>query len=100
MTASARTAEGESLVIPPGQIYATVEQVAHRFNVSVNWVKRRKALLGATPISDSANSKLRYHVPTADAFMRGRALEPAEPTRRRSRSSRGRLAANGLVQFV
>lgn len=91
--------EVEDLTIPAGQIYATAEQLAHRFNVGVNWVKRRKSRLGATPISDSANSKLRYHVPTADAYMRSRMLEPAEIKVRRS-STRGKRTGDGRIQFV
>jgi hypothetical protein len=58
--------------IPDGAQYATSEQLAARFQVSVQWVESRAANLGATPISDSANSKLRYHLATADAYMHAR----------------------------
>jgi hypothetical protein len=74
--------------------------LAHRFNVGVTWVKRRRQQLGATPISDSANSKLRYHVPTADAYMRGRMLEPAEVKARRARPKRHRTSGGGRIEFV
>lgn len=75
----------ESLEIQPGQIYARAEQLAHRFGVTVKLIRARKGHLGATPISDSANSKLRYHVPTADAYMDARKPEPTMKTRRSPR---------------
>jgi hypothetical protein len=62
--------------IPDGAKYATSEQLAARYQLSVQWVEARAANLGATPISDGANSKLRYHLATADAFM-GRQATPA-----------------------
>lgn len=70
---------GAVVSIPDGAKYATSEQLAARFQVSVQWVESHSANLGATPISDSANSKLGYHLATADAFMDAR-RRPA-PTR-------------------
>jgi hypothetical protein len=53
--------------VPDGAKYATADQ----YQLSVRWVESRAANLGATPISDSTNSKLRYHL-TADAYMDAR----------------------------
>lgn len=58
--------------VPDGAEYATAEQLAARYQLSVRWVESRAANLGATPISDSTNSKLRYHLATADAYMDAR----------------------------
>jgi hypothetical protein len=55
--------------VPDGAKYATVDQLAARYQLSVRWVESRAANLGATPISDTTNSKLRYHLATADAYM-------------------------------
>ena len=58
--------------VPDGAKYATADQLAARYQLSVRWVESRGANLGATPISDSTNSKLRYHLATADAYMDAR----------------------------
>ncbi len=76
-----------ALVVADGQLWATGEQLARRYAVSREWVLTRPRQLGAAPISDSANSKLRYHLPTADAYMEGRMQRPQ---RRASRASRAR----------
>lgn len=76
----------EAPPIPDGATYATSEQLAARYQLSVQWVESRAANLGATPISDSTNSKLRYHLATADAYMDGRRRGP--PTRTRSAGGR------------
>jgi hypothetical protein len=92
--------DATELEISPGQIYVSAAQLAHRFGVGVKWVNAHKLRLGATPISDSANSKLRYHLPTADAYMHGRTLTPVEK-RRRPRAKRGSGGGGeGLIQFV
>jgi hypothetical protein len=62
--------------VPDGARYATSEQLAARYQLSVQWVESRAAELGATPISDSTNSKLRYHLATADAYMDSRRRRP------------------------
>jgi hypothetical protein len=67
---------GAVVSIPDGAKYATSEQLAARFQVSVDWVESNSANLGATPISDSPNSKLRYHLATADAYMDARRRPP------------------------
>lgn len=90
----------DDLALAPGQLYARAEQLAHRFGVSVKWIRAHKQHLGATPISDSSNSKLRYHVPTADAYMEARRLEPTAKKRRASRSAKRAAEGQGLVQFV
>ncbi len=74
--AGAHARDGQVPPIPDGAEYATSEQLAARFQVSVQWVESRGANLGATPISDSANSKLRYHLATADAYMDARRRRP------------------------
>jgi hypothetical protein len=68
--------------IPEGAKYATCEQLSVRYQVSVQWVESRAADLGATPISDSANSKLRYHLVTADAYMDASRRRPPIRVRR------------------
>jgi len=73
--------------IPEGAKYATSEQLAARYQVSTRWVESRAANLGATPISDSVNSKLRYHLATADAYMDARRRRP--PIRVRPAGGRG-----------
>lgn len=72
--------------IPDGATYATSEQLAARYQLSVQWVESRAANLGATPISDSTNSKLRYHLATADAYMDARRRRP--PARGRGTGGR------------
>lgn len=67
--------------IPDGAKYATSEQLAARYQLSVQWVESRAAKLGATPISDSTNSKLRYHLATADAYMDSRRRRPTARAR-------------------
>lgn len=71
-----RTDAGDVLRIPEGAKYATSEQLAARYQLSVQWVESRSARLGATPISDSTNSKLRYHLATADGYMDSRRRRP------------------------
>jgi len=67
--------------IPDGATYATASQLAARFQLSVQWVHSHAADLGATPISDSANSKVRYHIATADAYMARRRIVPKTTSR-------------------
>ena len=81
-----RKRRDDVLPIPDGAKYATSEQLATRYQLSVQWVESRGAELGATPISDSTNSKLRYHVATADAYMDSRRRRP--PTRVRGTGGR------------
>lgn len=71
-----RRRRDDVLPIPDGAKYATSEQLAGRYQLSVQWVESRAAELGATPISDSTNSKLRYHLATADAYMEARRRRP------------------------
>ena len=90
----------QRLEIPPGQFYVSAAQLAHRFGVGVKWINEHKLHLGATPISNSANSKLRYYLPAADAYMHGRTLTPVEK-RRRPRAKRGAGGnGHGLIEFV
>jgi hypothetical protein len=72
--------------VPDGAKYATADQLAARYQLSVRWIESRAANLGATPISDSTNSKLRYHLATADAYMDARRRRA--PTRARGTGGR------------
>ncbi len=81
-----RKRRDDVLPIPDGAKYATSEQLAARYQLSVQWVESRAAELGATPISDSTNSKLRYHLATADAYMDSRRRRP--PARIRGNGGR------------
>jgi hypothetical protein len=90
--------------LPPFATHATAEQLAARYQLSVEWVQARSSELGATPISDAANSKLRYHLPTADAYMEKRRRGP-KPRRSssggRARSPRAHSPADvPLVEFT
>ncbi len=76
------------LVIAPGQLWATSEQLARRYAVSLQWVGDRPRELGAAPISDCSNSKLRYHLGTADAYMEGRIRQPKQRAARQRRAHR------------
>lgn len=58
-----------TLGLPNGARYAKAEQLMERYQVSMQFIRRHAAELGATRLSDAANSKLRYHLPTADAFI-------------------------------
>lgn len=99
--ASGTAGDGDaaSAVIPPGQLYVNAAQLAHRYGVGLKWINVHKQHLGATPISDAANSKLRYHLPTADLYMEARRLEPTIKRRRSRRRKRG-SEAQGRVRFV
>lgn len=77
------------MIIPEGALYATARQLARRYQVSVKWITARSAQLGATPISDAANSELRYHLPTADAHMDVRRSKRSTPQRRQQRGDAG-----------
>jgi hypothetical protein len=80
---SANSGVDQSL-LPEGALYATSRQLSRRYQVSLRWIAARSALLGATPISDASNSELRYHLPTADAYMQGRQRSAPELHTRRS----------------
>jgi hypothetical protein len=71
----------DALSIPDRAKYATSDQLAARYQLSVQWVESRATRLGATPISDSTNSKLRYHLATADADMDSRRRRPTARVR-------------------
>lgn len=71
-------------VVPEGALYVTSRQLERRYQVSRKWIAARSDLLGATPISDAPNSELRFHLPTADAYMEARRKsEPPRAKRRR-----------------
>jgi hypothetical protein len=93
----------DPMVIQPGQMWATTEQLARRYGVTKKWVAARPHELGAAPISDSLNSKLRYHLLTADRYMENRMRnEPGEarsPRRARVGKSSGQQRS-GRIEFV
>jgi hypothetical protein len=76
--------------IPPGQSYVSPAQLDDRFGVAVKWVHARKLQLGATLISNSAKSKLRYYLPTADTYVHGWVCPRCGRGRRRRVISAGR----------
>lgn len=86
MRSSAKSGVDQSLV-PDGALYATARQLSRRYQVSVKWISARSALLGATPISESPNSELRYHLQTADAYMEARRSGTPVPQARRRRTT-------------
>jgi hypothetical protein len=55
--------------IPDGARWVKAEQLMARYQVSRKFLRSHAIELGATRLSDAANSKLRYHLPTADAFI-------------------------------
>lgn len=78
-------------VVPEGALYVTARQLERRYQVSRKWISARAALLGATPISDAPNSELRFHLPTADAYMEARRrVDP--PRAKRHRRANGSTA--------
>jgi len=79
---------GDKPIIPEGAEYATARQLAHRYQLSTKWVAARADHLGATPISDAANSELRYHVATADAYMESRRRRPPASQPRRPKAKK------------
>lgn len=81
---------GDPKLIAPGRVWVSTEQLAHRYGKTKRWVINRAHLLGGAPVSPGArNSKLHYHLPTADSYMASTML-PAnrapDPVRRRTRS--------------
>ena len=75
-------------------------ELAHRYGVGVKWINEHKLQLGATPLSDAANSRLRYHLPTADAYMLGRMLKPVVKRRRPRAKRSSATGGEGLLEFV
>ena len=67
--------------IPEGATLTDARHLARRYQLSEKWVAKHATELGATPISDSRNSKLRFHLATADAFMDSRRRHPVWPQR-------------------
>jgi hypothetical protein len=99
---SPASSDNDRFVLPEGALYATARQLSRRYQVSVKWVAARSVLLGATAISDAANSELRYHLPTADAYMEARrTTPPARPTSRARKSGPPATTRNGspLLSF-
>jgi hypothetical protein len=88
------------LEIPPGQFYVSAVQLAHRFGSGGQMGQRAQAPARRDADLELGHSKLRYYLPTADAYMPGRTLAPVEK-RRRPRAKRGSGGGGeGLIQFV
>jgi hypothetical protein len=93
----------DPMVIQPGQMWATTEQLARRYGVTKKWVAARPRELGAAPISDSSNSKLRYHLLTADRYMESRMRNEAREARSGRRARVGKSSGqqrSGRIEFV
>ncbi len=67
--------------ILPGQIKATLDQLAVRYAVSPDFAEKHKAHWGPEPMSEASNSKLRYDIATADSWWADRRRPPG-PYRR------------------
>jgi hypothetical protein len=67
----------------------------------VKWIAARSELLGATPISDASNSGLRYHLATADAYMKARQRDAPTQRARRTRPPQAATTRRGapLLSF-
>lgn len=86
---------GDPLELRPGQEWASAEQLARRFDMSLKWIHKHRAELGGRRISpDVANSKWKFHVPTADTWMRAGMAQPRRPVKRGARAV-AELAAAG-----
>lgn len=93
----------DPMVIQPGQMWATTEQLARRYGVTKKWVAARPRELGSAPISDSSNSKLRYHLQTADRYMESRMRNEPGGARTGRRVRVGKSSGqqrSGRIEFV
>jgi hypothetical protein len=90
--------------VPDGAMYVRAEQLMGRYQVSMKFIRRHAVELGATRLSDAANSKLRYHLPTADAFIASHRKHPEcppRPDRRRGTGGRSHTTTGApLVPFT
>jgi hypothetical protein len=90
--------------VPDGAVYVRAEQLMERYQVSMKFIRRHAVELGATRLSDAANSKLRYHLPTADGFIASHRKHPECPPRvdsRRGTGARSHTATGApLVPFT
>lgn len=88
-------------VISEGQLFVTTEQLARRFGVEPRWIRARAANLGGVRLSDASNSKLRYDIRIADAYMDSQRLQPKRTGQRRKQTrARGKRATGDLIPFV
>ena len=88
-------------VIQQGQLFASTEQLARRFGVEPRWIRARADKLGGVRISDASNSKLRYDLRIADAYMDSQRLQPKEAGLRRKAPRRhGTRSTGTLIPFV
>jgi hypothetical protein len=77
----------------PASAALTVAEVAHRLNVSEDYVRRNAAKLGATRLGDGPKARLRFDPAKIERFHSGQS-EPvaSEPKRKRPRQRKGRSA--------
>jgi hypothetical protein len=88
-------------VISTGQLFVTTDQLARRFGVEPRWIRARAAKLGGVRLSDARNSKLRYDIRIADAYMGSQRLEPKRTGLTRKQTTPKRKRAGGeLIPFV
>jgi hypothetical protein len=87
--------------ISEGQLFVTTEQLARRYGVEPRWIRTRAAKLGGVRLSDASNSKLRYDIRIADAYMDSQRLEPKRTGQRRKPTPTQRhRATSDLIPFV
>jgi hypothetical protein len=96
--------EVPAAAVPAGAQYVRAEQLMARYQISMKFIRRHAVELGATRLSDATNSKLRYHLSTADAFIASHRKHP-EPSPRAADRRRAALRThtpNGapLVPFT
>jgi hypothetical protein len=92
---------GIAAPVPDGARYVKAEQLMERYQVSMKFIRSHAAELGPTRLSDAANSKLRYHLPTGDAFIASHRKHPTRAGTRRRAAQRSHTP-NGvpLVPFT
>lgn len=91
-----RVAGPDPHALLPGQEWASAEQIARRLGMSVKWVHRHRVALGVARVSPgSSNSKLRFHVRTADEWMRSQMESPPASNKRRGRRGPERTDGTG-----
>ncbi len=88
--------------VPTSARYVKAVQLMDRYQVSMKFIRSHATQLGATRLSDAANSKLRYHLPTADAFIASHRKRQAFPRARSRGGARTMRTPSGapLVPFT
>lgn len=97
----ARASEGadDELILRPGQVWASAEQLARRYDMSVKWIHKHRVEFGAVRVSpEASNSKWKFHVETADAWMVEQRVRPAA-ARRGPRRAAAKASSAGSRSF-